>query len=69
MTDHALLIRIGDGTGFELDHRLVGGLDAGCHFAEDVILESHAADVDGESQVGVTNKVFLKAVPMAHISC
>ena len=65
---HAVFVRIGDGTAFQLPHVLEGSLDAVGHGGEQAFIEGHAADVDGETEVRIADEVLLKTVPVVHAS-
>ena len=51
VTHHAVLVRIRDCPRFKLLHGLEGLIDLPGHRREQVVLKTHAADVDGESEV------------------
>src|SRR5437660_8714000 len=63
MTYHALLVGIGDPTGFRIAHRAKRLVDLGLHLAKKIVREFHPADVDRKAEIVVTQKVLLKALP------
>ena len=66
MAHHAFFVRIGDRARFELLHRLEGRIDLPGHLGEKALFKAHAADVDGEAEVGVTDEVVLETIPGGH---
>jgi len=63
MAHHAAFVRIGNRARLQSLHVAEGTLDASRLRGEHIFRECHLADVDGESKVGVANKMRLKARP------
>jgi hypothetical protein len=53
MTDHALFVGVGDGTGLEGRHVSEGLLESGLHGGREIIREGHAADVERQAELRV----------------
>ena len=63
MTDHPLLIGIGDCSRLELPHRGKRFVDLRLHFLDEIVRKLHPADVDGETEIIVVQKILLKPLP------
>jgi hypothetical protein len=63
MPDHATLVGIRDGAGFQVPHRSERFLDARFHRLEEPVRETHPADIDGKIEIVVAKKIFLKTRP------
>jgi hypothetical protein len=63
VADHAFLVGIGDGAGFERGHVGEGFLHARLHRREEVVGERDAADVEGEPEIAVLVEVFFETGP------
>src|SRR4029077_20059890 len=63
VTNHAALIRVRDRAGFQLAHFRKGFLGTRTHRLQKIIGKSHPTDVDRETNVVITQKILLKALP------
>ncbi len=63
MANHAFLIGIGDRSRFELFHRSERLFDPRLHLLEEIIRKSHPADIDGNIEIAVVQKILLKTLP------
>jgi hypothetical protein len=63
MTDHPFLIRIGNRARLQFVHRCERLVDSRLHLAEEIIRKFHPADVDGELEIAVANKIVLESLP------
>ena len=63
VTNHALLIHIRDPAGFELPHFRECPLRTHAHRLQEIIGKPHPTDVDRETNVVITQKILLEALP------
>ena len=63
MADHSLFVRVRDRACLQFPHRGKRLVHARLHFFEKIIRKTHPADVDGEIEIVVAQKIFLKPRP------
>jgi hypothetical protein len=63
VTNHTALIRVRDRAGFELPHFRKGPLRTRTHRLQKIIGKSHPTDVNRETDVVITQKILLEALP------
>ena len=63
MTDHSPFVGIGDCSRLQLPHRCERFVDLRLHFLEEIVRKFHPADVDGETEFAVVQKILLKTLP------
>ena len=63
MPDHSLLVRVCDRARFQFAHVGEGLLDPRPHLLEEIVRETHPADVDRKIQVAIAQEIFLESRP------
>src|SRR6476660_1924164 len=63
VTNHSPLIRVRDRAGFELPHLRKGHLGTRSHRVQKIIGKSHPTDVERETNLVITQKILLEALP------